>query len=241
MVPIEVPAQQVDGLKSRNTTPIAEMIKGHRPVTVVGGFNPNLEFSKTHAADLEKNVFITMQNQVEMRRAALLTPAQPGRDALRQFLLQEDPEIVYLFCHALASLQKQGKTYGPALDFGLGYKGVVEDVLEAREFAGKGWTRAPLVFINGCSTGGFSPYAPSEFITQFIKGRKAAAVIGTEVTVWEALATEMAKQFLLTFLDGKTSAGEALLRSRRALLAMNNPLGLAYTLYGSTNLTLGTA
>ena len=48
-------------------------------------------------------------------------------------------------------------------------------------------------------------------------------------------------QFLTAFLDGKTSAGEALLKSRRSLLAMNNPLGLAYTLYGSSNLTLNIA
>ncbi len=238
MVPIEVPAQQVDGLASRNTTPLAESIRAHKPVTVAAGFNPNLEFSRTHATDLQENVFITKQNQAATQRASLLTPTRPGRDPLRQLLLQVDPEIIYLFCHALASLQSKGKTYGPTLDFGRGFEGVAEDVIEAREFAGKRWTRAPLVFINGCSTAGFSPYAPSEFITEFIKGRKAAAVIGTEVTVWEALATEMAKRFLFTFLDGKTSAGEALLRSRRSLLAMNNPLGLAYTLYGSSNLTL---
>src|SRR5208282_27050 len=133
-------------------------------------------------------------------------PLGADGDPLRQFLLQVDPEIIYFFCHALASLQSKGKTYGPALDFGGGFEGVAEDVLEAREFAGKRWARAPLVFINGCSTAGISPYAPSEFITESIKGRKAAVVIGTEVTVWEALATEMAKRFLLTFLDGKTSA-----------------------------------
>ncbi|HEY4931958.1 MAG TPA: hypothetical protein VII23_10330 [Terriglobales bacterium] len=241
MVPIEVPAQQVDGLATRSTTAMAESIRAHKPVTVAAGFNPNLEFSRTHATDLQENVFITKQTKPAMPRASLLTPAKPGRDPLRQFLLQVDPEIVYFFCHALASLQSKGKTYGPALDFGRGFEGVAEDVIEAREFAGKRWTRAPLVFINGCSSAGFSPYAPSEFITEFIKGRKAAAVIGTEVTVWEALATEMAKRFLLTFLDGKTSAGEALLKSRRSLLAMNNPLGLAYTLYGSSNLTLNIA
>ena len=238
MVPIEVPAQQVDALTPGKTAPLAVTIKAHKPVSVLGGFNPNLEFSGDHATDLQKNVFITADDAGETKRADLCTPARPGRDALRQFLLQEDPEIVYLYCHALPSRQSKGKTYGPALDFGRGFEGVAEDVLEAREFAGKDWTRAPLVFINGCSTAGFSPYAPSEFVSEFIKGRKAAAVIGTEVTVWEALATEMAKQFLMAFLDGKTSTGTALLRSRRALLAMNNPLGLAYTLYGSSNLTL---
>jgi hypothetical protein len=72
-----------------------------------------------------------------------------------------------------------------------------------------------------------SPYAPSAFIAQFIRGRHAAAVIGTEVAIWEALATDIASSFLCHFLDGKT-AGEALLRARRTLLARNNPLGLVH-------------
>lgn len=95
------------------------------------------------------------------------------------------------------------------------------------------------MFINGCSTSGFSPYVPSEFIEQFIRGRKASAVIGAEVPVWEALATEVAKTFFDAFLSGK-SAGESL-TARRALLARNNPLGLVYSLYGSADLKLGAA
>ena len=61
------------------------------------------------------------------------------------------------------------------------------------------------MFINGCSTSGFSPYVPSEFIEQFIRGRKASAVIGAEVPVWEALATEVAKTFFDAFLSGKSA------------------------------------
>jgi hypothetical protein len=53
------------------------------------------------------------------------------------------------------------------------------------------------------------------------------------------LATEVAIAFLRDFLDHKT-AGEALLHARRALLAKHNPLGLAYTLYGSADLKLAT-
>jgi hypothetical protein len=92
--------------------------------------------------------------------------------------------------------------------------------------------------MNGCSSIGFSPYAPSTFIKQFIQGRKAAAVIGTEVTVWEVLAAEFAVSFLAEFLGDKR-AGEALLRARRALLSKDNPLGLVYTLYGSARLRIG--
>jgi len=72
-----------------------------------------------------------------------------------------------------------------------------------------------------------------------IQGRKASAVIGTEVTVWERLATEMGLNFLQEFLGDKPkSAGAALTLARRKLLLKNNPLGLVYTLYGSADLHL---
>ena len=99
------------------------------------------------------------------------------------------------------------------------------------------WTHAPLGFINGCSTVGFSPYAPSKFIKRFIQAKHASAVVGTETTIVEMLAIEVAKSFLQDLLAGQ-SAGDALLRMRRLLLAKNNPLGLMYTLYGSARLKL---
>jgi hypothetical protein len=222
--PIEVPAQQVKSVTG-SVPQIKTTIKAEQPMTVVGGFNPNLAFAGPHANELKTSVFRT--------QATLVQPAAQGPEPFRQLLLHHEPDIVYFFCHALASLG----TKGPCLDFGRGFDGVIDDVLEARQFAGRAWTHAPLVFINGCSTAGFSPYAPSEFIKQFIQGRGASAVIGTEVTVWEVLATEVARTFLQGFLDGK-SAGEALLLARRSLLGMANPLGLVYTLYGSADLRL---
>jgi hypothetical protein len=54
------------------------------------------------------------------------------------------------------------------------------------------------------------------------------------------LATEVAETYLRHFLSG-ASAGEALAVARRRLLNQLNPLGLAYTLYGSGELTLDTA
>ena len=78
---------------------------------------------------------------------------------------------------------------------------------------------------------------PSELIRRFIHGRKAAAVIGTEVTTWELLADAIALYFFEAFLAG-VPAGEALLSAQRRLLAKHNPLGLAYSLYGSADLCL---
>lgn len=62
-------------------------------------------------------------------------------------------------------------------------------------------------------------------------------MVGTETTIVEMLATEAATSFLEGLLAGQ-SAGNAMLRMRRLLLAKNNPLGLMYTLYGSARLKL---
>ena len=124
----------------------------------------------------------------------------------------------------------------PNLDFGSRQR---SDIVFPADLDGNEWEHAPLVFMNGCGTVGFSPSAPSEFVTKFIHGRLASAVIGTEVTVWEVLAAEAGRDFLREFLNNQ-SAGEALLRVRRLLLAKYNPLGLVYTLYGSASLRLAT-
>src|SRR5262249_27681087 len=116
---------------------------------------------------------------------------------------------------------------------------LVNDIVSSSDFNGQAWKQNPLVFINGCGSVGFNPAAPSGFITSFIQDRKASAVIGTEVTVWERLATEMGLTFFQQFLaDKPKSAGAALTHARRKLLLKNNPLGLVYTLYGSADLHL---
>ena len=51
--------------------------------------------------------------------------------------------------------------------------------------------------------------------------------------------TETALLFLEKFLAGET-AGDAMLDTRRILLAQNNPLGLVYTLYAAAHLKLVT-
>ena len=230
MFPIDVPAQKVDGLGEKSTG-LVEEIKAGEQINVVAGYNEKLDFGTKHVADLEQGIL----------KHAKVTSGT-GRAAVRTLMKNNDPDIVYLYCHALAkTVAKDGKDLGSTLDFGLGFRGVVEDVLLPADFGGKPvWTHAPLVFINGCSTVGFDPYAPSEFIREFIRAKHAAAVVGTETTIVEMLAVEAAKSFLQELIGGQ-SAGDAMLRMRRLLLAKNNPLGLMYTLYGSARLKLVTA
>jgi hypothetical protein len=55
--------------------------------------------------------------------------------------------------------------------------------------------------------------------------------------VAEPLASEIGTALVVAVLDGMTLG--ALARARRMLLTRRNPLGLAYTLYGSVELALG--
>jgi hypothetical protein len=226
MFPIDVPAHKLDEIGERSTGLIEE-IKANDPLTVVAGFNENLTFGATHVAELRQGVL----KDARMESCS-------GRVPVRTLIKTHDPDIVYFYCHALAkSPGKDAVEFGAALDFGHG-TGDENDILVPADFGGRPvWTHGPLVFLNGCSTVGFNPYAPSEFIKQFVRAKRAAAVIGTETTIIEMLATEVAEFFLADLLAG-LPAGDALLRTRRRLLSKNNPLGLMYTLYGSARLKL---
>jgi hypothetical protein len=237
---IEVPVQQVEArhassqataLETKPPRPLAEQVKRAGPARVLVGYNAELALAKAHLAALEQR----------LGAAGAVMPFVPEpickRDALLEALRKagSGSQIIYFYSHAEPSLIVNGRRLlGPHLR--------IENFQDLRgriapanivdfDLSGR-----PLVFLNGCGTAGFSPVAPSQFIVKFV-ACGAAAVIGTETTIWEQLAGEMSIAFLTRFLSGR-SAGEALLGARRELLARRNPLGLVYTLYGAAHLTL---
>ncbi len=92
------------------------------------------------------------------------------------------------------------------------------------------WT-APrsLVFINGCHTTAMEPEQAIDLVNGFVETARASGVIGTEVTVFEPLATRMGELFVEHLFAG-ANVGTALRDARRALLLGDrpNPLGLVY-------------
>jgi hypothetical protein len=72
----------------------------------------------------------------------------------------------------------------------------------------------------------------SESFIHFFLTRGAAAVIGTECPMTIAFAHPFGEVLLNGLLRGE-DVGDALRSARQALLGLQNPLGLAYTLYGS--------
>jgi hypothetical protein len=97
-------------------------------------------------------------------------------------------------------------------------------------FAKIKWT-APhaLVFINGCHTTEMEPAQAIDLVNGFVETAQASGVIGTEVTVFEPLATKIGEAFFKGLLAGN-DVGTALRNARRSLLIgpRPNPLGLAY-------------
>jgi hypothetical protein len=230
---IELPVQQQTGRDERKSAQPAALrtaIQASVPTGVVAAFNRNLPLASTHEKNLRAAIgAVTPQ-------ALLRDPIYYERDQVKQALNALQADVVYFYCHAEAATPgKDGATVASRLNFGDLEK--LDQTLTAANLTGKSWSNSPLVFLNGCATVGFSPVAPSELIRRFVQGRKAAAVIGAEVTTWELLADAVAVYFLEAFLAG-VPAGEALLSARRRLLAKHNPLGLAYSLYGSADLHL---
>lgn len=222
---IEIPPQQVP--PGKDGIPLCESISFRGKARVAVGVNCTLSLYDDHVR--------------ELATTSTKTPAEwhdPGEYDRRKIIkMLEDPDLaaIYFYCHAAGSAEDPAR-----LIFQGPNEGDPKVEIKPADLAGDEWPRRPLVFLNGCNTAGYSPRALSRFFQKFIDDRAAAGVIGTEITVREQLACEMAKRFFVSFLNGM-SAGPALLNARRVLLAKNNPLGLIYTLYASAGLKLESA
>jgi hypothetical protein len=89
----------------------------------------------------------------------------------------------------------------------------------------------PLVILNMCESAQVTPSLVDSFI-HFFLDRGALSVLGTECPMTIEFAHPFAEKFLHDLLAG-SQAGQALLNARRHFMKINNPLGLAYTLFGS--------
>ncbi|KYG09188.1 hypothetical protein BE21_19370 [Sorangium cellulosum] len=168
--------------------------------------------------------------------AAALGPRDPVADAteILRALREEKHEVHYFYCHGVEHngffVLKVGDARSP------GFIGTTE--LPAREIR---WTSPkPLVFLNGCETLALIPETINKLSTR-LRTLGASGIIGTEIAVPTPLARSVARLVFkaLTSSDpGQNSLGAAFLAMRRALLREWNPLGLAYTFYGSSALRI---
>jgi hypothetical protein len=91
-----------------------------------------------------------------------------------------------------------------------------------------------VVFLNMCESAQVTPSLTDSFI-HFFLNRGAAAVIGTECPMTLEFAHPFARWCLESLMAGRT-IGAAVLSARRMALQFRNPLGLAYTQFGSAML-----
>jgi len=91
--------------------------------------------------------------------------------------------------------------------------------------------KRPIVFLNTCESAQVLPGLTDSFVSLFLE-RKARSVIGTECVMTNQFAHPFSEHLLRDLLTG-VPLGEALRRARLHFMSRNNPLGLAYTLYGS--------
>lgn len=164
----------------------------------------------------------------ETRLRNLLTKVQwtraDSRDSTFDAMMVAKPSLVYFYCHGGLTSSNV-----PFIQIGqLTERGITRDNLRAK---GVSWeSPRPLVFINGCHTTALEPESAFELVSGFVETSGAAGVIGTEITIFEPIATAFAENFLVEFSKG-TPVGEAIRLSRLVLLKQSNPLGLVYIPY----------
>lgn len=148
-----------------------------------------------------------------------------------------DAGVVYIYCHGGETEVSGTQVTVPYLAIGTSEKLTPTDIgTLSKDPAYLYWTVAsPLVFINGCHTVDVTPDVLVNFVDAFA-GLNSSGVVGTEVTVHQALANEVGTVFLQAFLT--KSAGEAIRDVRHRLVQKGNLMGLAYTAYCLSSLRL---
>jgi hypothetical protein len=149
-----------------------------------------------------------------------------GSDILPIFDTEDyEATLIYFFCHGQndkaldpkvrEKLQIDETEFITADDLPLGVK----------------YPRGPIIFLNSCSSGSFSPLSFSNFLSTF-REKQALGLISTTFPVPIPFGAAFGQELLRRYFEkehGKT-IGELLLDFRRELLTKGNPLGLFYSL-----------
>jgi hypothetical protein len=194
-------------------------------VQIVYDSDPLFDVSFATALDFRDHL-----DWLERRLQVSLRQASTRADTFELFKSGQ-PHIFYFYCHA--GLNPSNIPY-------LRVGGDAENPITPTNVSDKvRWpiTR-PLVFINGCHTTALEPNQALQFVSAFVENGHASGVIGTEITIFEPLATEFAQEFFSRLIVQSQSVGRAVHSARLALLARMNPLGLAYVPFAPADLVL---
>ncbi len=144
--------------------------------------------------------------------------------------MSSQPTVVYFYCHGGNTRYRQWLVVcndDPLLPTHLN-----DDLRQA-------WTdSAPLVVLNGCHTGKYTPATLLSFVHRF-GALGAAGVIGTEIPIHEYLGSFFGEFLLPNLLKGKP-VGRIVYDFRQKLLRRRNLLGLVYVPYCYADLRVAT-
>lgn len=214
-------------LRPRTTDGAGSAVK---PPAITGGQEPRavaatFAFPDTSAAHLDA-----------LQQLVKLEPRGSDRDKIMQALREGDRSLYYFFCHA------DDVGHGVELRFAAGQVIEPASLMDRNDALLDGWVvtawdqHRPLVFLNACESLALEAVRITPFLDAFL-GLGASGVIGTEVKVFTELGAAFATRLLARMITGRQPLGAALLAVRREMLGEGNPMGLAYSAYGSAALT----
>ena len=152
-----------------------------------------------------------------------------SRSATLALLRSARAHLVYFYCHGGVDDDV------PYLQIGALEERLSRATLRSERIR---WTEPrALVFMNGCYTADLEPERAIDLVTGFIQTARASGVIGTEITVFEPLATAFAEAFFARLLE-RRPVGAAVRLARLRLLKDWNPLGLLYVPFAMATLRL---
>lgn len=168
------------------------------------------------------------------RQAAALTPVGVRRvddlDRLLDELRDQSDSIGLIYFYAHHARDRDIGTHGIAIGGEL-FTSLTFDALDVK------WPARPLVIINGCASGDYSPTDPLSLLVEF-RQAGAAGTVTTECAVWDPLAGTLGEQILAALAEGG-EIGTVLRDLRRHLLVRdNNLLGFVYRLQALSETTV---
>jgi hypothetical protein len=137
--------------------------------------------------------------------------------------------LIYLFCHGQNS---------KALDPNQREKLEIDEqnFVAPKDLPPKiKYPRGPIVFLNSCSSGSFSPLAFSTFLSAF-REKHALGLIATSFPVPITFGSAFGQELMRRYFREHLPMGQALFELRQEQLANGNPLGLFYSLQCPTDI-----
>jgi len=185
--------------------------------------NPSIEekFKKKNFNPIQHHKNFYTQ-QLSIRRAGAI---YDSADAVQEQLYSDNQQatILYLYCHGRNTVPFSADN-SEQLELDTNIRLAPADLRAYQNI----YERAPIVFLNSCTSGQPSPISFSSFHAAF-RQKKAMGMIGTSIEIPATFGASFGCKLLEKYIGGMP-LGVAIFDLRRELVCNGNPLGLFYSL-----------